>query len=237
MARFLSVFDVIGPVMIGPSSSHTAGAVRLGRMVRAVLGGTPQRAEIKLHGSFARTFRGHGTDRAIVAGLLGFATDDERVRDALSIARNSGLEIEISATDLVDVHPNSTLIMAEGEGLGKVTVLGSSIGGGEAVIREINGFELELRGHYPTLLVLHIDKPGIIAAVTGVIAKYGVNIATMEVSRRKKGEEALMVIETDQPLTPDLISMVAQLKDVTWVREIVLERPCVTGQVKGAAGK
>lgn len=229
MSGWPSILEIIGPVMVGPSSSHTAGAVRLGRMVRAILGDTPQRAAITFHGSFARTFRGHGTDRAIVAGLMGFTTDDERIRDALSIARDRGIEVDISTADLGDVHPNSALIRAEKEGAGEVAVLGSSTGGGEVVVSQINGFDVELGGHYPVLLATYVDRPGIIAAVTGLIAKYGINIATMKVSRRKKGQEALMLIETDQPLPRALISEIAGLKDIAWVRGMGAEYACSSG--------
>ncbi|HHY45836.1 MAG TPA: L-serine ammonia-lyase, iron-sulfur-dependent, subunit beta [Firmicutes bacterium] len=206
--------------MVGPSSSHTAGAVRLGRMTRAILGDTPKKATIGLHGSYARTFLGHGTDRAIAAGLLGFDTDDERIRDALSIAKAQGIQLEFSLIDLGEVHPNSALITAEDAGQNAVTVLGSSVGGGEVVIREIDGFDVEITGHYPTLLVLHTDRPGVVAAVTSLLAKHSINIASMRVSRRRKGETALMVIEVDQSLPADLVTAVQSLHDVVSVRNI-----------------
>lgn len=218
MERAPGIFDIIGPVMVGPSSSHTAGAVRLGRMARAILGDTPKEARIGLHGSYARTFAGHGTDRAIAAGLMGFDADDERIRDALSIAEANGIKLEFSLVDLGDVHPNSALITAEDAGRNVVTVLGSSVGGGEVIIRQIDGFDVEITGHYPALLVLHTDRPGIVAAVTGILARYSINIASMRVSRRRKGEAALMVIEVDQELPAGLIAAVQALGDVARVR-------------------
>ncbi|BCV22356.1 L-serine ammonia-lyase, iron-sulfur-dependent subunit beta [Moorella sp. Hama-1] len=200
----MDAFQIIGPVMIGPSSSHTAGAVRIGRLARAILGEQPVRAEILLHGSFARTFRGHGTDRALVAGLLGFDVADERVREALELAPAAGLEVIFGEKDLGDVHPNSVQLNLQGPERG-VQVVASSLGGAQVLVRRIDDFEVELSGDLPTLVAAYPDRPGIVAAVTALLAGVGVNIAGMRVSRREAGERALMVVETDQAIPPGLV--------------------------------
>ncbi|MDN5326000.1 MAG: L-serine dehydratase [Moorella sp. (in: firmicutes)] len=200
----MDAFQIIGPVMIGPSSSHTAGAVRIGRLARAILGEQPVRAEILLHGSFACTVRGHGTDRALVAGLLGFDVADERVREALELAPREGLEVTFGEKDLGDVHPNSVQLNLEGRE-GKVRVEASSLGGAQVVIKKIDAFEVEIYGDLPTLVAAYPDRPGVIAAVAALLAGVGVNIAGMRVSRREAGEQALMVVETDQAIPPGLV--------------------------------
>lgn len=197
MARTRSVFDIIGPVMIGPSSSHTAGAVRLGALALAVFGAQPVRARISLHGSFATTGRGHGTDLALVAGLLGMAPDDPRIPKALTLASDAGLDVSFETVDLGEVHPNTAEFELE-DADGRIAhVRGSSLGGGDVVVTDLDGFEVQLSGELPVLLVDHLDRPGEIAAVTGILAESGVNIASMQVSREKRGARALMLIETE----------------------------------------
>lgn len=200
----MDVFQVIGPVMIGPSSSHTAGAVRIGRLARAILGEDPRRAEIFLHGSFARTYRGHGTDRALVAGLLGLNVDDERVRQALDLARENGLEIALEERDLGEVHPNSVLLVLQGS-TRQVEVMASSLGGAQVVVNRIDQFPVEVTGELPTLVAAYKDQPGIIAAVTALLAGRSINIARMRVSREGLGQRALMVVETDEGLPEEMI--------------------------------
>lgn len=220
MARTHSVFEVIGPVMIGPSSSHTAGAVRLGRLARAVFGETPARVRISLHGSFASTGRGHGTDLALVAGLLGYAPDDERIRTADAEARAAGLDVTFIEEDLGEVHPNTArmeLTTADGR---TVMVQGSSVGGADVVLTMIDDFDVHITGELPVLVVVHNDQPGVIASVSAVLARYGVNIASMEVSRERRGARALMVIETDQPVSADAIEAVSRSEAVTGVRAV-----------------
>lgn len=220
MARVHSVFEVIGPVMIGPSSSHTAGAVRLGRLARAVFGETPVRTRIALHGSFASTGRGHGTDLALVAGLLGFAPDDERIRVADREAASAGMQVEFTEEDLGEVHPNTARIEMTGADGRSVTVQGSSVGGADVVLTAIGDFDVAITGELPVLVVQHHDQPGVIASVSAVLAEHGVNIASMEVSRERRGARALMVIETDQPVDDATIAAVAGAEAVTGVRSI-----------------
>jgi L-serine dehydratase len=220
MAHTRSVFDVIGPVMIGPSSSHTAGAVRLGRLARAVFGEQPARARITLHGSFASTGRGHGTDLALIAGLLGLAPDDVRIRTADAEARNAGMEVAFAEADLGEVHPNTALLELSSADGRTVTVQGSSIGGADVVLTAIDAFDVAITGELPVLVVEHQDQPGVIASVSAVLAEHGVNIASMEVSREKRGARALMVMETDHPVHDDALAAVAGGDGVTGVRSI-----------------
>lgn len=209
-----TVFDLIGPVMVGPSSSHTAGAVRLGAMARKILGSEPIEAEIILHGSFAETGKGHGTNLALVAGLLGMHTDDERIPRAFEIAKERGLSVNFTTGNLGDVHPNTVkmnLVSQEGE---TVEVTGSSIGGGRIQIQGINEFQVKVMGDYHTLVVLQNDLPGVVAQVTSLIASTQINIAQMRVSREKKGARALMIIETDQAVDPAALVLMRKLPAV-----------------------
>jgi L-serine dehydratase len=220
MAHTRSVFDVIGPVMIGPSSSHTAGAVRLGRLARAVFGELPARARITLHGSFASTGRGHGTDLALIAGLLGLAPDDERIRTADAEASAAGMDVAFAEADLGEVHPNTARIELSSADGRTVTVQGSSIGGADVVLTAIDAFDVTITGELPVLVVEHQDQPGVIASVSAVLAEYGVNIASMEVSREKRGARALMVMETDHSVHAAAVAALATGAGVTGVRSI-----------------
>lgn len=202
------VFDIVGPIMIGPSSSHTAGAARLGKMARTILGEEPVEARIELHGSFAHTYKGHGTDKALVAGLLGFSTDDERLRQALDIADKRGLHVSFVAVDLGDVHPNTVAMNLMGQSGRSIRVAGSSVGGGNIRITEIDGYAVELTGEYPAMIVVHQDMPGIISLVTHALAQKFVNIAYMRVSRQERGAMALMIIETDETIPPKALQLV-----------------------------
>lgn len=199
------VFDIIGPVMIGPSSSHTAGAVRLGLIAGKILGQRPVKVQIGLHGSFAHTYRGHGTDKALVAGIMGFGTDDARIRNALQIAGEKELTYEFTKVNLGEAHPNTASIALMGNAGRCVKVIGSSIGGGNIIITNIDGYEVELTGRYSTLITVHCDQPGVITQVTSVLAKYRINVAFMRVSRKRRGEEALMILEVDDIISDDVI--------------------------------
>ncbi|KJR48705.1 L-serine dehydratase, beta subunit [Desulfosporosinus sp. I2] len=206
-----NVFDLLGPIMVGPSSSHTAGAVRLGIMARKILGDEPVRGTIVLHGSFAKTGKGHGTDLALVAGLLGMNPDDARIPDAPKIAIERGLNFSLKGGDLGDVHPNSVKFDLVAKNGGHVQVIGSSIGGGTILIREINGFQVEIKGDYPTLVILHQDIPGVVAQVTLLLTTAQINIARMLVSREKRGAQALMVLETDQRIEEAVLDLLRKL--------------------------
>lgn len=207
------VFDIIGPVMIGPSSSHTAGAVRLGLIARKILGDEPSRAAIDLHGSFAQTYRGHGTDKALIAGILGFATDDERIRDALAIADGKALEYVFNKVNLGEVHPNTVAItLTAGERT--IRIVGASIGGGNIMVTNIDGYDVELTGRYSTLVTIHCDQPGVITNVTSVLARYSINVAFMRVSRKRRGAEALMIVEVDDILSDDIVEKTKEVYGV-----------------------
>ena len=220
MAHVRSVFDVIGPVMIGPSSSHTAGAVRLGRLGRAVFGEQPADARITLHGSFASTGRGHGTDLALVAGLLGYAPDDVRIRTADAEARAASMDVTFTEGDLGEVHPNTARLKLSSADGRTVTVQGSSVGGADVVLTAIDDFDVAITGELPVLIVEHQDQPGVIASVSAVLARYGANIASMEVSRERRGARALMVIETDEPVEAAAIAAIAAGDGVTGTRGV-----------------
>jgi L-serine dehydratase len=209
----MGVFDIIGPVMIGPSSSHTAGAARLGKMAGTILGEPPVKAAITLYGSFAQTYKGHGTDKALVAGLMGFDADDERIKDAISLAGKSGLEV-IFKSGQGDFHPNTAEFELSGVSGKTAKVRGASIGGGSIRITSIDGYEVEFAGEYHTLITIHKDKPGVIANITQILAQQNVNIAFMRVSRKQKGAEALMILETDQPIAVRAINAMNELSGI-----------------------
>ncbi|MCH5584938.1 L-serine ammonia-lyase, iron-sulfur-dependent subunit beta [Shimazuella sp. AN120528] len=207
--KYRTVFDIIGPVMIGPSSSHTAGAARIGRTARTVFGRVPKEIIITLYGSFAKTYRGHGTDIALVGGILDFDTYDERMPLSLQMAKKAGIDVRFVESEEIADHPNTARIHLSDD-QGKLEVVGISIGGGKIEIVELNGFELKLSGNSPTLLVLHKDQFGAVADVATILAKHEINIGYMQVARKEKGLEALMSIETDQSVTPELLKEIRQ---------------------------
>lgn len=207
----ISAFDVVGPIMVGPSSSHTAGAVRLGLAAYRILGEPVTRAEIGLHGSFAATHWGHRTDVAILAGLLGMSMDDSRIPQAKELAEAQGLEYSFQTIDLGDVHPNSVRMRVSGKE-NSIEVVGASVGGGRICIYEIDRFEVEIDGTYTVLLARYRDQPGVVADITRILASYGINIAFMNVSRKTRGSDALLVAETDDPIVDDVLELVRQLQ-------------------------
>jgi len=218
--KFRSAFDIIGPVMIGPSSSHTAGAARIGRVARTLFEKQPTKAVISLYGSFAKTYKGHGTDLALVAGLLDFDTYDERIPNALEIAKQSGMEVTFLKEAAVPEHPNTVKIHLFDEQDKEFELIGISIGGGAIEITEINSFKLRLSGE-PAILVLHNDRFGIISSVTTILSKYKINIGHMEVSRKDKGELAIMVIEVDEKIEDSVIEELTKLEHVTRVIRMI----------------
>jgi len=210
----MDVFDIIGPVMIGPSSSHTAGAVRIGLIARELLGSQPCRAVISLSGSFARTYRGHGTDKAILAGLLGFQTDDERIRLSRQLAREAGMDYDFRIADLPGAHPNTAVLELWDAAGQMMTVRGASVGGGAILIESINGLAVFFSGEYNTLIVIHKDTPGVVAAVTNLLVGQQINIANMKVFRFTRGGESVMMIETDQVVSPELNNIIGGVAGV-----------------------
>jgi L-serine dehydratase len=211
----MDIFQIIGPIMVGPSSSHTAGAVRIGLVTRKLLGKEPVKAQLFLHGSFAETGRGHGTDRALIAGLLGFEPDDTRVPNAFDFAEKMGLDYSFSTIQLRDAHPNSVLIKVWGDGdTQPLQVIGASIGGGRIEIRELFGMKLSFSADVPTLIVRNEDKAGSVADVSYMLARHNINIATFQVTRNTKGGEAVMVIECDAPLSAALAQSIKAMPDI-----------------------
>ena len=220
MMRQRSLFDIVGPVIVGPSSSHTAGAVRLGALARAIAGEDVRSALVTLHGSYASTGRGHGTDRAIVAGLLGFAPDDPRIRDAFVHADEAGLSVSFVDADLGDVHPNTAKIEIETVSGTTVVVQGSSLGAGDVEITLIDDFPVRVTGELPALGVVHHDQPGVVAAVSARLAAENINIASMQVFRERRAARALMVIETDELVRDEVALGIAALDGVSTVRVV-----------------
>lgn len=196
----MNIFDIMGPVMVGPSSSHTAGAVRIGLMTRRLLGVRPVKALLRLHGSFAATGAGHGTDRALVAGLLGMQPDDPDIPRSFPLAEKAGLEIVFGAVELRGAHPNTVVLQVTGEDGRTLEVNASSLGGGRVRMNAIDGMEASFTGDYPTLIIRNEDKPGLVAEVSGLLSRHGVNIATMQLYRDRRGGLAVMVIESDQAI-------------------------------------
>jgi len=196
----MDIFELIGPIMVGPSSSHTAGAVRIGLVARKLLGEPPVFARLSLHGSFADTGRGHGTDRALIAGLLGMEPDDKRIPDSFQYAEESDLVFVFENRELRGAHPNSVRLRLHGKKGAELDITAASIGGGRIQIRELSGMELCFSAEQPTLIVKNEDQPGSVADVSRVLAERGVNIATFQVNRSSRGGEAIMVIECDAPI-------------------------------------
>lgn len=216
----VSLFDILGPTMVGPSSSHTAGACRLGLIARAVAGGTPDRVRIQLHGSFAATGEGHGTHRAIVGGLVGLAPDDLRLREGYEEARSAGLQWEFEEIDLgEEAHPNTAIFHID-RGNDSLVVRGASLGGGRVEVSEIDGFPVALGGAYHTLVLLAHDEPGTIAAVATILSAHHVNLATMRVDRTGRHQDALMTIEADEPVSDAALGAIRSFPWLRWARAV-----------------
>ena len=213
----MDIFDILGPVMVGPSSSHTAGAARIGAMARTLLGEEGADAKLHLYGSFAETGKGHGTDRALVAGLLGMKPDDLRIPNAFEEAEKAGLRYTIDEIDLRDAHPNTAVLELTGKGGRTLTVQASSLGGGRIMVNKLDGIEVNFTGESNTLVVRNQDEFGSVAAVTSILNQLRVNVANMSVHRHKRGGDALMVIETDQHIKPKQVEFISELPGILGV--------------------
>ena len=210
----MNIFDIIGPVMIGPSSSHTAGAVRIGRVSWKVLGEEVAKAEIGLVGSYAMTCKGHGTDKALIAGVLGMKPDDERIPKSLEIARERGLSYSFSEIKISHAHPNTAVLHLTGVNGTECTIQGVSVGGGNILITKLNGMDSVFNGEQDTLIIAHNDTPGVIASVASHLAKSGANIGNFRLSRPHKGKLAIMTIEMDGGIEKDVINELRVLPDI-----------------------
>lgn len=219
----MNVFDIMGPVMVGPSSSHTAGAVKIGYTARQILREEVVFADIYLHGSFLATGKGHGTDKALIAGLLGMRPDDERIPTSFVLAKESELEFQFSGIELKNAHPNSVLLKLEGRNGGKLELIASSIGGGQIMINQINGVEADICACYPTLIVHNVDKPGHVSVVTSILSQNLVNIGTMRINRDKRGGNAVMIIECDQEVPMEALRLLKNAGGVTKVTYLSME--------------
>lgn len=209
----MNIFDIIGPIMIGPSSSHTAGACRLGKVARRILNEEVETANIILSGSFAKTYFGHGTDKAIIAGLMGFNTYDEDIKNALNIAKEKNIKYEFRLEEIPNTHPNTAKIEISGK-TNSVTIIGSSIGGGNIIITKLNDMEVHFTGNNNTIMIIHKDLPGVIAEVTTFIAEKKLNICGFRLSRENKGGNALMTIEIEGEVENDIIDKIKTFENV-----------------------
>lgn len=210
----INIFDMMGPVMVGPSSSHTAGAARIGNMGRTLLGEEVARADIGLYGSFAETGYGHGTDRALLAGLLGMKPDDLRIPNAYEEANRAGMAYSFRTVELRDAHPNTALLELTGKSGKKLTLQASSIGGGAIVVNKIDGIGVNFTGDFNTLIVRNQDESGSVAAITSILSQVHINVANMSVNRHRRGGDALMVIETDQHIKPRQVEFLSELPGI-----------------------
>ena len=216
----MNIFDILGPVMVGPSSSHTAGAVRIGLITKKLLGSVPVKADITLSGSFGATGVGHGTDKALVAGLLGMDTDDIRIPESFDIAREQNMEFAFSKENIRDAHPNTALLKVEAASGRALEVQASSLGGGRIMINKLDGIQINVTGERPALIVHNLDQPGHVAEVTSLMAHKSINIATMNVYRDKRGGYAVMVLETDQNIPDSAIEWLKRVEGIIKVTRL-----------------
>ncbi|MEY8354451.1 L-serine ammonia-lyase, iron-sulfur-dependent subunit beta [Lachnospiraceae bacterium 54-53] len=216
----ISIFDVIGPNMVGPSSSHTAGAVAIALLVKKMVNGPMKKVEFVLYGSFAKTYKGHGTDRALLGGILGFETDDLRIRDSFRLAEEYGLDYSFRVDEKeTEVHPNTVEIHVYSEGSVTMSVRGVSLGGGKVKIVRINGIDVDFTGEYSTLIIRHMDYPGVVAYIATCLSERNVNIAFMRLFRERKGATAYSVVESDEEIPQKLLD---KLKEHPKVEDVML---------------
>ena len=217
---FISLFEVIGPNMVGPSSSHTAGAASMALLARKLFPGEIKKVQFTLYGSFATTYRGHGTDRALLGGIMGFETDDLRIRDSLQIAKERGLEYAFSIqTKMGDEHPNTADMDLTGTKGERLFVRGVSIGGGKVKIVRLNQIDVDFTGEYSTLIISQTDKPGVVAHITRVLSERNVNIAFMRLFREEKGAKAFTVVESDEKIPEEVVE---QIRENPLVSDVML---------------
>lgn len=219
----MNVFDIIGPVMVGPSSSHTAGACKIGYVSRKLMAQPVVKAEILLHGSFFATGKGHGTNLALVGGLLGMKPDDSRIPHSFELAREADMEFSFGRTDLKAAHPNSVLLKLTGLDGRYMEIIGESVGGSVINIASIDGKAANFSGEYPTLIIYNQDLPGCVARVTSELAKREINIATMKLNRSMRGEDAVMIIECDNEIYKDAVEGLKRIEGVHQVTYYSLE--------------
>lgn len=224
--RDYGVFDILGPIMIGPSSSHTAGAARLAKIAAIVSGGKIKKVEFLLHGSFAQTYKGHGTDKALVAGILNMDPWDEDLKRSFDIAAENGIEVKFTETDLGDVHPNTVKFVITKEDGNITEVTGSSIGGGNILVFNIDGQNVEFTGERPTILTQHKDLPGVISKISSILFEENINIANMRVYRSGKGKMATMALETDSLILENVMNKIQSIEEIESVKFI---NPIVEG--------
>lgn len=220
---FISVFDVIGPNMVGPSSSHTAGAASIALLAGKMIGEKITKVTFTLYGSFAKTYKGHGTDKALVGGILGFETDDMRIRDSFSIAKESGLEFDFvcNNSDDEDIHPNTVDMEIVDQSGRQLTVRGESLGGGKVMLTRINGVKVQFTGEYHALIVIQRDNPGVVAGITSVLSSWDVNIAYLRVFREEKGGLAYTIVESDEEISEKAIEVIKKnpaIQDIMLVK-------------------
>lgn len=220
----MNLFDILGPIMVGPSSSHTAGAARIGYIGGRLLQEKPVKAEILLHGSFSTTGRGHGTDKALVAGLLGMKPDDMRIPHSFKLAEEAGLQFSFEQVTLRDAHPNTVLLRLEGESGKKLEIQAASIGGGRIMVQKVNGLEVSFSAEKNTLIIQNIDGPGRVAQVASILFEKSVNIATMQMHRAKRGGFSVMVLETDEEVWEKSVRQLEELEGVVQVVYIGVEK-------------
>lgn len=218
--RDYGAFDILGPIMIGPSSSHTAGAARLAKVASIIAGGKIVKVEFFLHGSFAQTYKGHGTDKALVAGILNMDPWDENLKNSFKIAEENGIELKFTETDLGEVHPNTVKFVITKDDGRTTEVTGSSIGGGNITVINIDSQVVEFTGERPTILTKHKDLPGIISKISSILYEENINIANMRVFRSQKGKMQTMALETDSIITESLMDKIKGIKEIENVKFI-----------------
>lgn len=224
--RDFGVFDILGPIMIGPSSSHTAGAARLAKIASIIAGGNIKKVEFLLHGSFAQTYKGHGTDKALVAGILNMDPWDDNLKRSFDLAAEKGIELKFIETDLGDVHPNTVKFVITKDDGNTTKVTGSSIGGGNILVFNIDGQNVEFTGERPTILTQHKDLPGVISKISSILYDKNINIANMRVFRSGKGKMATMALETDSLISENVMK---EIKDIEEIETVKFINPIIEG--------